>query len=130
MRVLLDTHCWLWMQVDPDRFSAETRRVIEDPGNELLLSVASSWEIAIKYRLGKLPLPEHPATYVPSRMRVSGTLPLPVEHGHALHVAELPDHHRDPFDRLLISQAILERVVILTADPQLAAYDVPLRWAV
>jgi PIN domain nuclease of toxin-antitoxin system len=117
------------MQVDPDRFSAPARQIIEDPANELFLSAASSWEIAIKYRLGKLPLPEPPATYVPSRMRSSGTSTLPVAHSHALHVAELPSHHRDPFDRLLISQAVLERLVILTADPQFDAYDVPLRRA-
>ncbi len=129
MRILLDTHCWLWMQVDPERFSDESRRLIEDPDNELLLSAASSWEIAIKYELGKLPLPEPPASYVPGRMQASGTAPLPVEHSHALHVAELPDHHRDPFDRLLVSQAMLERLVLLTADRQLEPYDVQLHWA-
>ena len=128
-RILLDTHCWLWMQVDPERFSSASRRLIEDPDNELLLSAASSWEIAIKYELGKLPLPEPPASYVPGRMQASGTGSLPVEHRHALHVAELPDHHRDPFDRLLVSQAMLERLVLLTADRQLEPYDVQLRWA-
>ena len=129
MRILLDTQCWLWIQVSPDRFSAEALRIVQDPGNDLLLSAASSWEIAIKYALGKLPLPEPPGTYVPGRMRTSGTTSLPVEHSHALHVAELPGHHRDPFDRLLISQAHLERLVVLTADPQFDAYDVELRWA-
>jgi PIN domain nuclease of toxin-antitoxin system len=129
MRILLDTHCWLWMQVDPDRFSAASRRLIEDPGNELLLSAASSWEIAIKYHLGKLPLPESPTSYVPSRMQASGTAPLSVEHSHALQVGRLPDHHRDPFDRLLVSQAILENLVLLTADSQLEPYDVRLHWA-
>ncbi len=129
MRVLLDTHCWLWMQVDPDRFSRESRLILEDPGNELLLSAASSWEIAIKYELGKLALPEPPGTYVPGRMFSSGTASLPIEHSHALYVGELPNHHRDPFDRLLISQAILEKLELLTADPQLEPYDVRLRWA-
>ena len=75
------------------------------------------------------PLPEPPASYVPSRMQASGTAPLPVEHSHALHVAELPDHHRDPFDRLLISQAMLERLMLLTADRQLEPYEVQLHWA-
>lgn len=129
MRILLDTHCWLWMQVAPERFSHEARRLIEDPGNELLLSSASSWEIAIKYRLGKLPLPEPPSSYVPSRMRTSGATALPVEHSHALHVAQLPDHHGDPFDRLLVSQAMIERLVLLTDDRQLEPYDVRLCWA-
>ena len=130
MRILLDTHCWLWMQVDPDRFSNASRRIIEDPDNELLLSAASSWEIAIKYRLGKLPLPEPPGAYVPARMQTSGTMPLPVTQDHALHVAQLPSHHRDPFDRLLVSQALLERLVLLTADPQFEPYDAELFRAV
>lgn len=129
MRILLDTHCWLWMLTEPDRFSPGSRRLIEDPDNELLLSAASSWEIAIKYELGKLPLPEPPATYVPARMQASGTTSLAVEHSHALHVARLPGHHRDPFDRLLVSQAILEKLVLLTADPQLDPYDVRLQRA-
>lgn len=129
MRILLDTHCWLWMQAAPDRFSAEATQMLLDPRNELLLSAASSWEIAIKYALGKLPLPEPPATYVPSRMLSSGTVSLPVEHSHALHVADLPNHHRDPFDRLLVSQALLDGLVILTADPQLEPYGVRLRRA-
>jgi PIN domain nuclease of toxin-antitoxin system len=129
VRILLDTHCWLWMLVAPDRFSETARRLIEDPASELLLSAASSWEIAIKYELGKLPLPEPPARYVPARMQASGITSLPVEHAHALHVAELPGHHRDPFDRLLVSQAILEKLVLLTADPQLEPYEVRLQWA-
>ena len=129
MRILLDTHCWLWMLTDPRRFSTESRLLLEDPGNQLLLSAASSWEIAIKYELGKLALPEPPTSYAPDRMHSSGTGSLPIEHSHALHAGELPDHHRDPFDRLLISQARLEKLVLLTADPQLEPYDVDLHWA-
>jgi len=102
MRFLLDTQCWLWMQAEPDRFSPETRKLLLDPSNELFLSAASSWEIAIKYALGKLPLPEPPSTYVPSRMQSSGVIGLAIEHAHALHVESLPSHHRDPFDRLLV----------------------------
>lgn len=124
MRLLLDTGCWLWMQVAPERFSPERLALVEDPQTELFLSAASSWEIAIKYALGRLPLPEPPATYVPDRMASSGVAALDVEHGHALRVAELPRHHRDPFDRLLIAQAQLERLPILTADRQLERYEV------
>jgi len=127
MRLLVDTHCWLWMHVDPDRFSAETLGLLEDADNELLLSAASAWEIAIKYALGRLPLPACPERYVPSRMKSSGTTGLPVEHVHALRVAELPHHHRDPFDRLLVAQAQIEDIAILTADPQFGLYDVELR---
>jgi PIN domain nuclease of toxin-antitoxin system len=126
MRILLDTHCWLWLQVTPERISDRTRNLLSDPANELLLSAASAWEIAVKYSLGKLPLPRTPELYVPSRMRQSGTSPLPVEIRHALRVRTLPQHHRDPFDRLLIAQAQVERLSLLTADPQFRSYEVRL----
>jgi PIN domain nuclease of toxin-antitoxin system len=112
------------MQTDPSRFNPDLQRTLLDTNTQLFLSSASSWEIAIKYALGKLPLPEEPRTYVPSRMRLSGTSGLPVEHAHALHVASLPLHHRDPFDRLLVAQAQLESMPILTADPVLAMYEI------
>ncbi|MGO8768973.1 type II toxin-antitoxin system VapC family toxin [Mycobacterium sp.] len=123
-RYLIDTHVWLWMQSDPDRLCDETRAIVQDVRTNILFSAASAWEIAIKYRLGKLPLPEPPASYVPDRMRRSGTSPLPVDHAHTLRTADLPDHHRDPFDRVLIAQAQLLDLTIITADDQLSAYDV------
>ncbi len=123
-RYLVDTHVWLWIQSDPDRLREETREIVQDVRNSLLFSAASAWEIAIKYRLGKLQLPEAPASYVPDRMRRSGTSPLPVDHAHVLRTAELPDHHRDPFDRVLVAQAQLLDLTIVTADDQLSAYDV------
>lgn len=123
-RLLVDTHVWLWLQSDPDRLPASVRVMVEDRGVELLLSAASAWEIAIKYRLGKLLLPQEPATYVPDRMRRSGTTPLSVEHAHVLRVSELPDHHRDPFDRLLVAQAQILDVPIVTADSQFERYQV------
>ncbi|BBX73126.1 type II toxin-antitoxin system VapC family toxin [Mycobacterium shinjukuense] len=123
-RYLIDTHVWLWMQSDPNRLCDRTRAIVADTRNNILLSAASAWEIAIKYRLGKLPLPEPPGCYVPDRMRRSGTSPLPVDHAHALRTAELPDHHRDPFDRVLIAQAQLLDLTIISADDQLSAYDV------
>jgi PIN domain nuclease of toxin-antitoxin system len=123
-RFLLDTHVWLWLQADPDRLRHETRQLVEDTANELLLSAASAWEIAIKYRLGKLPLPDEPAIYVPDRMRRSGTTPLPIEHAHALRTSELPDHHNDPFDRVIIAQSQILGIPIITVDEQLFAYDV------
>src|SRR5262249_56007856 len=103
------------MLTAPDRLSPEARRVITDSHTDLVLSAASSWEIAIKYAIGRLPLPEVPETYVPSRMRMSGVEGLPVEHSHALRVAALQPHHRDPFDRLLVAQAQLEHLSIITA---------------
>jgi PIN domain nuclease of toxin-antitoxin system len=129
VKFLVDTHCWLWLQASPSRLSGEILTLLADPANDLLLSAASSWEIAIKYTLGKLPLPLPPAQYVPERMAASGTQALAVEHSHALQVTALPAHHRDPFDRLLIAQAQLERLVLVTVDRQLELYDVDLRFA-
>lgn len=126
MRLLLDTHVWLWMQAEPDKLSPQATDLISDTRNEVLLSAASSWEIAIKFALGRLPLPTDPHDYVSSRMARSGTTGLPVHHHHALHVATLPTHHRDPFDRLLISQAMLEGAILISADRQMAAYEVQL----
>lgn len=123
-RILVDTHVWLWLQADPERLRDSVRDLVEGRRVELLLSAASAWEIAIKYRIGKLPLPQDPATYVPDRMRRSGTTPLSVEHAHVLRVSELPDHHRDPFDRLLVAQAQILNVPIVTADSQLQRYEV------
>ena len=128
MRALLDTHAWLWWISEPERLGGEARAIVADPANDILFSVASSWEIAIKYALGKLPLPEPPAEFVPKRLMRDHLATLHVEHRHALHVAELPKHHRDPFDRLLIAQARLEGIPLLTSDPQLARYDVEIRW--
>lgn len=124
MRILLDTQCWLWMNAAPERLSAASRALLESAEHELLLSAASSWEIAIKHALGKLVLPVAPEAYVPSRMERTGVRGLAIEHAHALQVSSLPPHHRDPFDRLLVAQAMLERLAILTADPQLSRYEV------
>ena len=124
MNVLLDTQVWLWMLAAPNRLGPETTELLSSEGNTVFLSAASSWEIAIKYDLGKLPLPEPPGRYVPDRMRRSGVVGIAVEHAHALAVASLPDQHRDPFDRLLVGQAQVEQLPIVSVDPQLARYDV------
>lgn len=129
MRFLIDTHYWLWMHVAPERLSARILDAMADPDDEILLSAASSWEIALKYALGKIPLPLPPEKYVPSRMATSGTRGLPVEHAHALRVATLPKHHRDPFDRLLVAQAQVERLTTVTVDRQLEPYDIEIHFA-
>ena len=92
--------------------------------NVLYLSAASSWEIAVKFALGKLPLPEPPEAFVPKRLARDRITPLAVEHVHALRVSALPLHHRDPFDRLLVAQAQVEEMPILTVDPAFSMYDV------
>lgn len=126
MRILLDTHVWLWMRSAPERLAAPARARLEDGANELFLSVASAWEIAIKYRLGKLRLPEPPARFIPGRMVALRVAALPVELRHTFEVAVLPMHHADPFDRLLVAQARVDRLRLCTADRSLAAYDVEL----
>lgn len=123
MRALLDTHVWLWMLTDPLRLGS-LRPAIEDGRNELLLSAASSWEIAIKFAIGRLPLPEPPASFVPDRILDSGVTPIAIEHAHVLAVADLPKHHSDPFDRLLIAQARALGVPVMTVDAAFDEYDV------
>jgi len=123
VRVLLDTHAFLWAAADPDRLG-EHRARLEDARTTLLLSAASSWEIAIKHGLGRLDLPGEPARYVPDRIRRLGILPLPIDHGDALAAGALPRIHGDPFDRMLIAQARALDVAIVTADSVIAQYDV------
>ncbi|MEX0657584.1 MAG: type II toxin-antitoxin system VapC family toxin [Egibacteraceae bacterium] len=123
MRLLLDTHAFLWAVACPERLG-EHEQLVAEPSTTRLLSSASSWEIAIKHALGKLPLPAEPAEYVPMAMRRLLVGGLPVEHSHALAVAGLPAHHRDPFDRLLVAQAQQLGLAILSADPALGRYDV------
>lgn len=128
MRLLLDTQCWLWMQAAPERLSPTASSALENPQNELYLSSASSWEIAIKYRLGKLPLPVPPEEYVPSRLAGTDIKPLPVVHSHALAAASLPLVHRDPFDRILLAQAREESLVLATADRVFDRYEAEILW--
>jgi len=124
VKLLLDTHVFLWLQTEPERLG-ESLQLVEAERTALLLSAASSWEIAIKYELGKLPLPEPPDRYVPERIRAIGAQAVAVEHPHALAVATLPALHRDPFDRLLVAQATLLGLTIMTADPSVAQYATP-----
>jgi PIN domain nuclease of toxin-antitoxin system len=128
MRYLLDTGVWLWSQARPERLGRKAIKLLSavPEGDELFLSAASCWEISIKFHLGKLPLPEPPALYVPSRL--NGLTPLPITHAHALAAGELPLYHADPFDRLLIAQARLEGMALLTADRNFMKYDVAVVW--
>lgn len=129
MRLLVDTQCWLWMLADPGRLNARARELLSDGRTQLLISAAVAWEISIKHALGKLVLPAPPAEYVPSRMAAQGATALPVQLSHALRAGALPVHHHDPFDRLLVAQAQLEKLTLATADEQLRAYGLDLLWA-
>lgn len=130
MKLLLDTQCWLWWFAQPERLSEETISHIADETNELWFSVASIWEIGIKVAIGKLPLPEPPDRYISSRMGQLGTRSLEITATHALRSAALPLHHRDPFDRMLIAQAQLENMTLISADSVFKQYsNVSLIWA-
>ena len=124
MKVLIDTQCWLWMNASPEKLSRRTRALLIEPDTERLLSVASIWEIGIKYHLGKLPLPVAPSDYVPARMALTRTSGLAIIASHALRASSLPALHRDPFDRMIVAQALVEGVPVLSSDSQLDAYGI------
>lgn len=128
MRVLLDTHAFLWWITDDPRLSERARKIIGDGKNRLYLSAASGWEVAIKAALGRLKLPDAPERFIPEQLALNAIETLPVRMSHALHIYSLPRHHRDPFDRLLVAQAQLEKLPILTADTQIARYPVEVIW--
>lgn len=126
MTLILDTHCWLWWIAEPGRLSPTTLSLLKSPDTTVLFSAVSTWEIAIKYSIGKLKLPEPPESFVPSRLERDSIDSLPIQHAHTLKIATLPHYHRDPFDRLLIAQAIVEGVPIVTADSAFRRYEVEL----
>jgi len=128
MKYLLDTMVWLWSVGPSEKIGAAGRQVFEDGTSEIYLSAVSSWEIAIKARLGKYKLPETPGRYVSKKLDQQGIRPLPVTLDHSLKVFSLPLYHHDPFDHLLIAQAILERMVILTSDRFFEKYPVEVLW--
>lgn len=120
MRILLDTHTFLYWVYAPDRLGARARNVMSDRHNQVLWSVASSWELAIKVGLGKLKLDGPVHEVVPSELLRNGFNLLPIDHAHVLAVADLPRHHGDPFDRLLAAQALAEALPLVSADPRMA----------
>jgi PIN domain nuclease of toxin-antitoxin system len=128
MRVLVDTCTFLWMADDAPELSAQARAIVTDPNNEVYLSAASVWEIAIKYALGKLPLPELPRQFVPVQRTLLGLTTLPIEEAAVLALDRLPALHRDPFDRILICQALTHGLVIVSPDPQIQQYPISSLW--
>lgn len=128
MRALLDTHTFLWWNTDDPQLSKTARDIIADGANEIFLSAASAWEIAIKSARGRLSLPDPPEKYVAERLALHRFQGLPIQLSHALGVYSLPDRHRDPFDRLLIVQSQLERMPILTKEKIFHRYQVEVIW--
>jgi PIN domain nuclease of toxin-antitoxin system len=128
VKALLDTHTFLWWNIDDPQLSPVARDFIADRHNELYFSAASAWEIAIKASRSKLVLPEPPDKYVATRLALHRILGLPIQLSHALRVYELPELHRDPFDRLLVVQSQMEDLPILTSDENIRRYSVETIW--
>ena len=126
MRLLLDTHVFLWSAADPDQLSRAAREAIEDTTNDVLVSAASAWEITVKVALGKLAVPGDPASWFPARVGSLGFHALDITAAHALAVGGLPSLHRDPFDRIMIAQAQIEGLAFVTRDPDNLKYPVHL----
>jgi len=128
MKLLLDTHTFLWWDNEPERLSPTVLALCRDPQNTLLLSVASAWEIQVKAQLGKLELNRSLAEIIRDQRVVNHVRVLSVRLKHVLALQELPLHHRDPFDRLLIAQSRVEGAMMLSRDPLFAPYDVDVTW--
>jgi PIN domain nuclease of toxin-antitoxin system len=126
MKVLLDTHTLLWALTDKSKLSERVQRLL--PQADTWLSVASLWEILIKARLGKTPLPQPTGPYVMSKLQLNGVRVLQITSDHVLRIELLPDYHRDPFDRMLIAQSLEENLPLVTADRVFARYAVELIW--
>ena len=125
-RILLDTHAWLWMNGAPERLPPPARKLLMDADSQLLVSAASIWEIAIKTAAGRLELPEPPERYVVARLAANQIEALPIQPLHAIRAAALPMHHRDPFDRMLVAQAQIEDLELMSHDAILQSYRVEL----
>lgn len=128
MKVLLDTHAFLWWNTEDPQLSSLARELIADGQNEVFLSAASAWEISIKAAKGKLVLPEFPAQYVLSRMGLYRFQSLPVQISHAVRIYDLPRYHDDPFDRLLVAQSQVESIPLISADTEIRKYKVEVIW--
>ena len=128
MKLLLDTHAFLWSAADDPRLTEPARAALLDPASTLHLSVASVWEMAIKISLGKLRMPGRWTDLVRREMTANDILWLPIEIDHCSAVSSLPFHHRDPFDRLLAAQSLVDRLVLVSRDPAFDAYGVQRLW--
>lgn len=125
MQLLLDTHIFLWYVTGDTKLSTATRDAIDEPNNDVFLSVGSFWEIVIKYELGKLPLPQTPDRFIPAQRKAHGIQSLPFDESDARFLVGLPFHHRETFDRMLVSQAMARMLKIVTVDPEIRKYSVP-----
>jgi PIN domain nuclease of toxin-antitoxin system len=128
VRLLIDTHTFLWFALDSPELSSTARDLIIDAENEILLSVASAWEIAIKVSIGKLTLSQPFTLFLPDQLRRNDIELLPVTLPHIQHIATLPFHHKDPFDRMIIAQSLVEKIPLISIDAVFDAYSVQRLW--
>ncbi|MCS6845749.1 MAG: type II toxin-antitoxin system VapC family toxin [Caldilineales bacterium] len=128
MRALLDTHAFLWWITNDPRLTARVQKTVQNPGNLIFLSAASGWELAIKASIGKLHVSQDLDTFISEQLTLNRIDVLPVLMSHALFVRKLPAHHRDPFDRLLVAQSLVEGMPLITSDPLIAKYSVQVIW--
>ena len=128
MRLLLDTHAFLWWIADDARLSKRARSAIATRRDECFVSIASCWEIAIKVSLEKLKLKASVDRFIPEQLAVNSFSLLPIEFAHVARVARLPFHHRDPFDRLLAAQGLIDDLTVVSADPIFRRYGVKRVW--
>lgn len=128
MKFLLDSGVWLWTIASPEKINSRAYEILNDKNNEVYFSAVSSWELSIKAGNRKLQLPSPPEQCIPAFMAKQGLVPLAISHRHSVRVFDLPAHHRDPFDRLLIAQSIVEEMTILTNDRAFEKYPVQIVW--
>ncbi|CAN5878548.1 type II toxin-antitoxin system VapC family toxin [soil metagenome] len=128
MRLLLDTHTFLWWTANDARLSQKAEAAVANASSEVFVSTVNGWEIAIKARLGKLPLPEAPDLFMARMVQRHAFGVLPVSLAHAVHEYHLPAHHSDPFDRLLVAQAQLEKLILVSDDALIGQYAVDTLW--
>lgn len=128
MRLLLDTHAFLWWIGADERLSSRAAALIADGSNEVLISAASAWEIVVKSRLGRVEVPAPVDRFLTAQLEANAFVPLPIQMRHALGLDALPDVHRDPFDRILVAQAIAEDLVLVSRDRTLRSYPVTIEW--
>jgi PIN domain nuclease of toxin-antitoxin system len=128
VKLLLDTCTFLWIAAGSPQLSKQAAQLFADPANDVFLSVVSSWEIAVKHSLGRLPLPAPPINFVPAQREAHGIALLPLSEEEALYVSRIPSLHRDPFDRMLVCQAVVNGFAVLTPDSLISQYAVRTFW--
>ena len=128
MNLLIDSHVFVWMHETPNRLSATSAVEIVNPANSIFLSIASVWELQIKIKLGKISFSDKLENVIAIQQQINAIQLLPIQLSHVIYLENLQLHHKDPFDRLLISQALAENLTLVSSDPQFPDYGVNLLW--